>query len=298
MEKNIFKAKAKFFVIFASLITGICSSINSFSSIKDKAPKECGQILTDSCHKHVLCGSPNFDMELIIKSPKHGTFTVFYDEEDHELVSGYRWGLLKYTNGFYAEARDVGCKKNIRMHALITGIKGADHINRNGLDNRRCNLRAATFRENGRNKKAQKNNRAGFKGVIIYPNLKNCYKVAIMTEVGLVQGGFFNNIYAAALKYNELAVRYFGEFAYLNVLTDKQLEESKKIIPVIFSTNTSGYRGVKYNAKTKRYSAHLYSGGKRHYLGTYVSKEDAALSYNKAVLKYGKPDKFLNVIEK
>ncbi len=50
------------------------------------------------------------------------------------------------------------------------------------------------------------------------------------------------------------------------------------------SRNTSGYRGVSYIKKTKKYRAQIHSFGKRIALGVYQDKEDAALAYDEYVL--------------
>lgn len=59
-----------------------------------------------------------------------------------------------YTNNgriFYAKRAVLknGKTKTIKMHNIILGFKGIDHINGNGLDNRRNNLRPATKSQNG-----------------------------------------------------------------------------------------------------------------------------------------------------
>lgn len=64
----------------------------------------------------------------------------------------------------YAVAKIDG--KNVRLHHLIMGDKNCDHINNNGLDNRKENLRPATVSKNGMNKRIQSNNSTGVVGVV------------------------------------------------------------------------------------------------------------------------------------
>src|SRR5258708_37754292 len=64
------------------------------------------------------------------------------DDEDYELVSPYRWHVLENPrlgriNGPYAAAGH----SHVLMHNLILGVKGVDHINHDGLDNRRPKFR-------------------------------------------------------------------------------------------------------------------------------------------------------------
>jgi hypothetical protein len=96
------------------------------------------------------------------------------DDEDYPLMSLHKWHVSK-GNGhtFYArsEARKNGIRRRFSMHREIMGIskdhsKIIDHINHNTLDNRKVNLRIATYSENQANRNGiQKNNTSGFLGV-------------------------------------------------------------------------------------------------------------------------------------
>lgn len=85
---------------------------------------------------------------------------VIYDEADRNLVESHSWWLN--TNGYACtKMRRNGKKVTHLMHRMIFGEVPTgmvvDHINRNPLDNRRCNLRAATAVQNAKNS----NNRRG-----------------------------------------------------------------------------------------------------------------------------------------
>ena len=96
------------------------------------------------------------------------------DDEDWDLVSGYRWHACTTPrhNTWYAQAhtrRADGTWTKIKMHRLILGLTDprvhTDHIDGDGLNNRRGNLRACSNSENQRNRGSQANNTSGFKGV-------------------------------------------------------------------------------------------------------------------------------------
>jgi len=105
------------------------------------------------------------------------------------------------------------------MHRQILKIKDklfVDHINGDGLDNRKSNLRAATALENSWNmKKVRIKTSSRYKGVIWNKQVKkwsvqmNVYRKSMFL-------GYFDNEVEAAKTYDEAAKKYFGEFAMLN----------------------------------------------------------------------------------
>lgn len=92
------------------------------------------------------------------------------DDEDFERLSQYKWSALKTKGGFYAvrQWRTPGKQNFVYMHRAImdcpVGME-VDHINHNGLDNRKENLRVCTHETNLQNMKMHKDNTSGIKGV-------------------------------------------------------------------------------------------------------------------------------------
>jgi hypothetical protein len=103
-----------------------------------------------------------------IVSPKHGTFLVQVDDGDLErvLASG-PWNVsCRRTNKYVARSRWVnGRCATERLHNFLLNVRGVDHINGDGLDNRRENLRRATAAENGQNRRPNRSNTSGIRGV-------------------------------------------------------------------------------------------------------------------------------------
>jgi hypothetical protein len=89
---------------------------------------------------------------LKIPTSRAGVFAII-DADDYDLVKDYSWHIC---SGYATTRKQKNNKKQvILMHKLICRVpknKVVDHINRNKLDNRRCNLRAATTMENAQNK--------------------------------------------------------------------------------------------------------------------------------------------------
>ena len=81
---------------------------------------------------------------------------ILIDIKDYDLVKPYTWYVrrMRKSNLFYAQAnyRRLNRKTVMSMHKLIyPQYKLTDHIDRNGLNNRRGNLRECTYEENARN---------------------------------------------------------------------------------------------------------------------------------------------------
>lgn len=87
------------------------------------------------------------------------------DAEDYNLVKDMKWHTNEKDGIFYARGWDG--ERDIYMHRLLMGFpECTDHINGNGLDNRRSNLRACTQKENTRNRtRLNKNNTSGYRHI-------------------------------------------------------------------------------------------------------------------------------------
>lgn len=93
------------------------------------------------------------------------------DDNDFENLNKYNWYTDKRGDTFYARRKfpmGGGKQTSVGMHTMIMGIpKGmsTDHIDGNGLNNQRDNLRVCTSGENQRNRGKTIRNTSGFKGV-------------------------------------------------------------------------------------------------------------------------------------
>lgn len=142
------------------------------------------------------------------------------DIADLPLIEGRNWSarVKPGDSTAYAVAsisRGDGSRAIMSMHALIMGASGIDHINGNGLDNRRGNLRRISGNGNYFNMKLSTRNRSGFKGVCWSPRRK-MWRAAIGQHGRQFLLGHFKDIEAAARAYDKAAVELFGEFAKTN----------------------------------------------------------------------------------
>lgn len=138
------------------------------------------------------------------------------DDEDYDWLNQWKWSIT-YTPTqrgkiFYARRNENG--KNIKMHRQILGLTAyetlSDHIDGNGLNNQRSNLRIASRSQNNSNKQPYMNRTSKHLGV--YKRGKK-WSAHIQLNKKQYYLGCFNNEIDAALAYNKKAIELFGEFA-------------------------------------------------------------------------------------
>lgn len=147
--------------------------------------------------------------------------TALVDEDDYEPLNRWKWYARKIGNTFYAVRNIPGAHRNhnkLFMHReILNSPKGkqVDHINGNGLDNRKINLRECTPAENRHNMHARRGISSKYKGVCWVKNKKK-WQAAIMTNGKRHWLGYYANEIEAAFAYDQAAIKYFGEFSNLN----------------------------------------------------------------------------------
>ena len=150
------------------------------------------------------------------------------DDEDYEKVIShpYAWWASKSHNIFYAKSHIYRQKKQstIFMHRLIMNVQDdqyCDHVNRNGLDNQKANLRSATNSQNQHNQDIHKGTSSQYKGVCLWKQQKHWkwYVSIRLNNKKLNLGSYYNEI-VAALVYDQMAIKLFGKFARLNILSN------------------------------------------------------------------------------
>ena len=165
-----------------------------------------------------------------------GKHTIIISTEDWDKVKVHRWRLLAsprnttpYVIASLAKGINRPKKTHIWLHHLILGKpqKGmvADHINHNGLDNRKENLRFATRGQNGANRRAPKNSTSQYLGVYWHKRHKK-WSSQVRHNGKRYHLGMFTCEHQAALAYNKKAIEIHGEFANLNVINIP--EDNKK----------------------------------------------------------------------
>jgi len=137
------------------------------------------------------------------------------DADDFEELSKHKWTLIKRGTGEYACRREKG--KYISMHREIMKTPEGmvvDHINGNGLNNRKCNMRNCTKAQNSYNNRP----RGGYSGYVgvRYRKRRGKYQAVVGFRGEKIYVGEFDSALEAALAQDRKARELQGEFAYLN----------------------------------------------------------------------------------
>lgn len=160
----------------------------------------------------------------------NGGFAICSDE-DFAKLSGYKWFHMKDRNQTYVVRSGTKNGQLIRMHAEVFGAPNPDHKNGNGLDNRRENLRAATAAQNQMNRGKHAHASSPYKG-ITWLRFDRKWWARIKVGGKRLDLGRFSDERAAALAYNEAAIKHFGEFARINDLDKIEQERAAKALVV------------------------------------------------------------------
>ena len=153
-------------------------------------------------------------------------YETVVDDADFAWLNQWSWYAMKNRkNGtVYAARRQRGSevingrRDTILMHRQIVGCgddDDVDHWDKNGLNNRRHNLRPCSESQNAANRGPSKNNTSGYKGVFGH-STGGQWRAQITIEGVKKHLGLFRTAQDAAVAYDKAANDHFGEFARPN----------------------------------------------------------------------------------
>jgi HNH endonuclease len=178
---------------------------------------------------------------LMVEVPLTQGKVALIDDEDAERVLAHKW-MYNYNHTpahGYAVRRGKQRENqaSVRMHRFILDAPPnmhVDHINGNGLDNRKENLRLATHIQNAQNQRLPRNNTSGFKGV---GRKYDRWEARIVANRKRVYIGLFNTKEEAARAYDAAAMLLHGEFARFNFPEESDL--TRRVIALIQSAQAA-----------------------------------------------------------
>lgn len=143
-------------------------------------------------------------------------YEAVIDAADVALVSGFNWHAVVLPKHTYAGVKVVegGKTKRIYLHRFLLENPAEphiDHIDGNGLNNRRSNLRPATVSENHCNRKRAVTNTSGFKGVSPHKS-SGKWRAEISRDGRKRSLGYFSDPESAAVAYAKASADVHGEF--------------------------------------------------------------------------------------
>lgn len=165
---------------------------------------------------------------LFYRGEPTGKFAVV-DADDEPMVSRYSWSEVTKGGADYARVtmRAGGRPTTLYLHRYIMGVSDGqtivDHVNGDTLDNRRCNLRLCSKRENSRNVKSRR-------GASVYRGVRRSgdrWRADIMEDGVRVFIGSFADEEAAARAYDREARVRHGDFARLNFPPGEESESDR-----------------------------------------------------------------------
>jgi len=143
-------------------------------------------------------------------------FVAIISACDYELVSRFRWRILKTGATNYAQSGGGHGKESILMHRLILGHcvdgKVCDHRDGNGLNNKRSNLRPATHAQNIANSK-RRIATSKYRGVSWCKD-RNKWMANIFINGKTVNLGRYSTELQAWAAYLKAAKKRYGQFVY------------------------------------------------------------------------------------
>jgi len=164
----------------------------------------------------------NGDLNIPLGSRRFPNLYTVIDDEDADLALAHTWNVMKQRpgNSFYAFTRvklPDGKRKTVFLHRLIMGAQPGqqvDHIDMDGLNNQRSNLRLCTNRENCRNTSTRPGS-SKYRGVG-WVSCCSAWRARIVIGTKRTHLGLFDTEKEAAEAYDNASRIYYGEFGRVN----------------------------------------------------------------------------------
>lgn len=227
---------------------------------------------------------------------------AYVDDEDYDLVKDVVW---TYHRGYAVSSR---LSESGRMHRYIMkqyhnipDDKVVDHIDGDGLNNKKSNLRICTESHNQMNKRKTKNKRTSIYKGVSFDKYAGKWCASIERTIDGKRKkynlGLFENEYEASVVYDVNALVWFKEYACIN--HDKENYSDTKQYEKYIKVNkerktTSKYKYVCWSKTMKKWDASIIYNGVKHRIGYFENEVEAVKAVNEYIIK----NKFNRIIQK
>ncbi len=156
-------------------------------------------------------------------------YIALVDDEDYERVNQYKWYAKthKKKNTVYAGHvfRDKNKRKEKQLHRFILNLTDSkvlvDHVDRNGLNNQKYNLRTCTKAQNAKNIGILPTNTSGYTG-IHFDKCSNKWRAGMKINNKRIYIGIFTDKKDAIIAYNNAVIKYSDlRFKQLNPIPNE-----------------------------------------------------------------------------
>ena len=135
--------------------------------------------------------------------------------EDWESLSRHKWRTLRTAKTIYARRHNIedGKVKTLLMHREImkpSPNEEVDHLDGDGLDNRRHRMRLVSHAQNGYNTRIRSDNTSGHKGVI-WCHKRNMWEVRIWIKGKVAFRCYTRDLIDGAQIYALMSFKIHGE---------------------------------------------------------------------------------------
>lgn len=207
-------------------------------------------------------------------------YPALVDDDIFDLACRFRWRLRGNAGERCGHVVTTGgAPLEYLHHRVLRPPPGMviDHRNGDPLDNRRQNLRAASWRENAWNRSPQRGRSSPYGGV---SKIGDVYYASIKHDGVRFHLGVFADEQDAAMAVDRAAITLHGEFARLNICGIYSY-------PLVFPSQRlgwtrtrSGYFGVSWDPATGLWLAAIAIGGVPVALGLFETDVEAAMAYD------------------
>jgi hypothetical protein len=149
-----------------------------------------------------------------------GMVALVDDEDAPAVIALGSWHASENRGLWYARHAYIerGCRHNLYLHRFLTGWPLTDHVNGDGLDCQRVNLRPATHAQNIANQRHRTGTTSVYRGVSYYRR-DGRWRAYITADGRFQHLGYFPTAELAAAVYDVAAIAQWGEYARTNFTT-------------------------------------------------------------------------------